>query len=107
MICKNCKNKSIARGIKQIKCFKCDKKTLVNYAYSNICSECSDNLNICQYCGEVIKKQTCYICGSKLSPATININGIELNAMECTNNCIEDKTLTTIINAGELKKLNN
>lgn len=105
MICEKCRNKAIVRGMKQIKCFKCNKETMINYIYSNICSECSDNLNICQYCGEIIKKQTCYICGSKLSPTTIKINDIELNAMECTNNCIDDKTLTTIINAEELKKL--
>ena len=56
MICNDCENKNIVRGIKQIKCFKCDKKVMVNFVYGNICLECSNNLLICQCCGKEIKE---------------------------------------------------
>jgi len=56
MICKDCENKNIVRGLKQIKCIKCDKKVMVNFVYSNICLECSNKYLICQCCGEEIKE---------------------------------------------------
>ena len=52
MICKDCKNKPIVRGIKHIKCFKCGKKAIVNSVYGHICDNCSDTYIICQYCGK-------------------------------------------------------
>jgi len=57
MICKECKNKSIVRGLKHVKCFKCDKETTVNFVYSNICTDCSDTYLICQCCGKIIKNK--------------------------------------------------
>lgn len=54
MICENCKNKPIARGIKRTECCKCGKHTIVNYAYKDICTDCSEKYHICQYCGESI-----------------------------------------------------
>jgi ribosomal protein S27E len=55
MICKECKDKPIVRGIKHIKCFKCGKEAIVNSAYNNICNDCSGTYVICQYCGKEIK----------------------------------------------------
>jgi len=55
MICKECENKNIVRGIKLIKCFNCNKETYVGFCYSNICLECSNKYLICQCCGEKIK----------------------------------------------------
>jgi len=56
LICKNCRGKSIVRGIKQINCLSCGKKTMVNYAYTNICEDCSNALQKCQCCGEKINQ---------------------------------------------------
>jgi len=55
MLCKECKNKPIVRGIKHIACFLCSKETFVNSSYVNICVNCSDKLLICQCCGKHIK----------------------------------------------------
>jgi hypothetical protein len=57
MICKECKTKPVARGIKFVKCFKCSKDTHVNYFHGNICTDCSDTLDICQYCCKEIEIQ--------------------------------------------------
>lgn len=55
MLCKECNEKGVVRGVKHITCFKCGKKdVLVNYAYSNICPDCSYDYVICQYCGKNI-----------------------------------------------------
>lgn len=56
MICKDCKTKPVARGIKFVKCLRCNKDVYVNCFHSNICTNCSDNLVICQYCGKEIKQ---------------------------------------------------
>ena len=60
MICKECENKNIIRGIKHVKCINCGKDTMVNFVYSDICLECSNNLLICQCCGKEIKKDSFY-----------------------------------------------
>lgn len=57
MLCKDCKSKPVVRGIKNIKCFKCSKDSMVNYAFSDICGDCSDTLCICQCCGKDIEKK--------------------------------------------------
>jgi len=57
MICRDCENKNIVRGIKHVKCIKCGKDTMVNFVYSNICLECSNNNLICQCCGKEIKSE--------------------------------------------------
>lgn len=65
MICNKCKDKPLARGVKQVKCFKCGKDTLTNSFYSDICDNCSDENLICQYCGEYIiqeKVDIVFIC---------------------------------------------
>lgn len=54
MICKDCQTKPIARGIKTVICFKCDRKTIVNCFHTNTCNECSDEFQICQYCGKQV-----------------------------------------------------
>lgn len=56
MICKECKNKPIARGIKFVKCFRCDENTTVNSFHKNICNDCSDKYQVCQYCGNKIEQ---------------------------------------------------
>ena len=56
MLCKVCKSKSVARGIKKINCLKCGKETCTNIVYGNICEECSDRLQICQCCGKELFK---------------------------------------------------
>jgi hypothetical protein len=57
MVCKECKNKSIHRGIKQIECYVCGKIAVVNSAYQgHICSDCSDEQGVCQFCGDEIAK---------------------------------------------------
>jgi len=57
MICNKCKDKPILRGIKIVKCVKCNKDTAISYAYSNICNKCSDTHMICQCCGKEIEKE--------------------------------------------------
>ena len=54
MICKECINKPLARGIKFVTCFKCGNKTTINYFYHQICKDCSNMLYICEYCGKEI-----------------------------------------------------
>lgn len=49
--CKKCKNKLLARGIKNIKCRYCGKEKITNIMYKEICNECSLEKNICQRCG--------------------------------------------------------
>ena len=57
MICKECKNKPIIRGLKSIKCINCSKETIVNYAFTNICNDCSDTYLKCQCCGKELKNK--------------------------------------------------
>jgi len=57
MICNKCKDKPILRGIKFVKCVKCNEDTAISYAYNNICNDCSDNYLICQCCGKEVKKE--------------------------------------------------
>jgi len=57
MICNKCKDKPILRGIKFVKCVKCNEDTAISYAYSNICNNCSDTYLICQCCGKEIEKE--------------------------------------------------
>lgn len=56
MLCNECKNKSVVRGIKQITCLDCYKEVGVNYAYgANICEDCSNKTNNCVCCGSLIE----------------------------------------------------
>ena len=55
MICKNCEKKPIHRGVKQVKCFKCNQIVMINSAFSHICKDCSNVSGICQYCGKDMK----------------------------------------------------
>lgn len=72
MMCKKCKEEPVAKGIKKIVCIKCMKETIVNCAHGNICSDCSDKLQICEKCGtkmyETIENNNKYkvvtLCGS-------------------------------------------
>jgi predicted amidophosphoribosyltransferase len=57
MICKKCRGKSIVRGIKHVICLSCSKQIMVNYAFTNICEDCSNELQKCQCCGEVFKRR--------------------------------------------------
>ena len=59
MICKSCRGKSIARGIKLINCFRCGKKAIVDYFYQNYCEDCSNALQKCQHCGEREEVKNC------------------------------------------------
>jgi hypothetical protein len=54
MICKECKGKPVARGVKFATCFECENQTIVNCAYI-MCDECSDKLHICQCCEREVK----------------------------------------------------
>lgn len=79
MLCKDCKDKPLARGIKIIKCFKCGKETIVNCDYSNVCNDCSDIYVICQYCGKEIKKIMLDEISTKLDLLTGKESMIELD----------------------------
>jgi hypothetical protein len=57
MLCKECRDKPIVRGLKTIECKFCGCQTFVNYAYQDICEDCSDDKMICQCCGKEIKKE--------------------------------------------------
>jgi len=69
MICDECKTKSLARGMKKVKCEICGEETYINYFFFNICEKCSNKLNYCQRCGkqihiksisEIIMHYNCY-----------------------------------------------
>jgi len=68
MLCENCKNKPVARGLKSIKCLSCGENKLTNYAYnSGICENCSDKLAKCVCCGGLnnsSKYSVITLCGS-------------------------------------------
>lgn len=71
MICKECKDKPVVRGVKTINCKICGCGAFVNYGYQEICEECSDEKLICQYCGKEIKKETSFYHVSWLEDAVI------------------------------------
>ena len=54
MLCSSCKDKPIHRGIKTIKCSKCNNKSMINSAhgngYNSVCNVCSDRFGICVSC---------------------------------------------------------
>jgi len=53
MICKDCENKPLARGVKQIQCMVCNGRFVTNSIYgTSICNHCSESKGICQYCGK-------------------------------------------------------
>lgn len=55
MTCNNCRNKPVARGIKNIRCVGCRKDTVVNFSSTgHLCGKCS------------YEKRKCVICGAKL-----------------------------------------
>jgi len=54
MVCKDCQTKPLARGIKNIVCFCCGEKTMVNVRSSHVCTPCSDAKGICEYCCQII-----------------------------------------------------
>lgn len=56
MLCKECKKKSIGRGIKRVLCLNCKTDSFVNYTYMDLCSDCSEKLSKCQMCGCEIDK---------------------------------------------------
>ncbi len=71
MICNNCKDKPVVRGVKDVKCLKCGDITITNSNYINICKNCSDKLLLCQCCGYKDEKLSnkgfsivCNDCGS-------------------------------------------
>jgi hypothetical protein len=53
MICDECKNKSLARGFRVVKCKYCGQQCTPNCFYKiDICEGCSNTFGICQYCGK-------------------------------------------------------
>ena len=52
MLCTKCKDSSTARGIKDIKCRICEKDRIANVQYSDVCTDCSDLMGMCQRCGD-------------------------------------------------------
>jgi len=58
MLCDACKEKPVAKGIKEIQCWNCgEQHALVNCAWgAHICNNCSDRLGKCVYCGEQVVK---------------------------------------------------
>lgn len=57
MLCVKCSAKSIAKGIKQIKCFCCGEDSIVNVLATDICTGCAEMNGLCELCGETIKKE--------------------------------------------------
>lgn len=51
-LCKKCAEEPIAKGIKIIRCLKCNKETLTNVEYGMICDACYKKSNICVKCGK-------------------------------------------------------
>lgn len=76
MICKDCKDKPLARGIKDIKCYRCGEKSMTNVSFMSICEVCSDMLSICQVC-------------SKNTRVTNEGNGFEVICLDCHSKDIE------------------
>ncbi len=55
MLCEECKNKPIAKGIKLIKCWCCLREVAINMAYnSHLCRECSEKRCECECCNKRI-----------------------------------------------------
>ena len=53
MLCDFCKSKPVAKGIKEIICFCCREKSMVNCAWNaNLCEKCSNDRVRCVYCGK-------------------------------------------------------
>ena len=61
MVCKECKNKPLVRGIKFVKCLKCGKDCHVMYGDLDICEECSDEFGICNRCGKEGRNSSTYL----------------------------------------------
>lgn len=51
-LCKVCSNEPIAKGIKIIKCIKCNKEVLTNVEYVMVCYDCCKENNTCMKCGK-------------------------------------------------------
>ena len=61
MICNKCEMKPVAKGIRTTECVVCGMGTIVNSLHSPVCKSCSDQYNICQYCGENFPRQVEYV----------------------------------------------
>ena len=57
MLCKECKNKPIARGVKKIKCLHYKTNGITNCEYINLCNTCSYMIRKCQRCGADIERK--------------------------------------------------
>lgn len=57
MVCKECKNKPLVRGISQVICAMCGKDSATMYGDFNICNDCSDEYARCKRCGKKILKE--------------------------------------------------
>jgi len=84
MLCKECKTKPMVRGIKSIKCFRCGSDTIINSNFTDICIDCSNQLNVCQCCGEQIKdgKDMAIVPIKKLGFGFINASKNALRKLE-------------------------
>ena len=54
MVCKDCKDKPLIRGINFAKCIKCGKDCHIMYGDFDICEECSDEFGVCKRCGKKV-----------------------------------------------------
>jgi hypothetical protein len=54
MVCKDCTEKPLVRGIKFVKCIKCGKDCHIMYGDFDICEECSDEFGVCKRCGKKV-----------------------------------------------------
>ena len=61
MICNKCEGKTVVRGLKLTKCVVCGLEEMINFSHSPVCKSCSDQYNICQYCGENFPRQVEYV----------------------------------------------
>ena len=61
MICNKCEGKLPNRGFKLVDCVVCWDEVSLNSAHSPVCKSCSDQYNICQYCGENFPRQVEYV----------------------------------------------
>lgn len=51
-LCLRCKKESVARGIKDIKCVRCEKRVMINVDFMEFCNDCANEMNACQRCGK-------------------------------------------------------
>ena len=56
MKCTECSSKPLYRGIVEVVCTQCGKRTYTDPAFkTHVCHHCSEQMKLCQYCGVSVK----------------------------------------------------